>query len=175
MVSGSQKRRGDSPAARYGEQASRRALAHLLAEFERARDERDAAQARMDRFGDTISLLIPGLHPDEQAEYRQRFEAIRSGGPPQRGGELFGNVIALFKKDQRPEWTVPEAQEALEQNGVTVDDTKALYNVFTYLANTGRLQRVSRGHYAVTGGVGIVTSDEIGRDDGTQRVTEHDV
>jgi len=30
-----------------------------------------------------------------------------------RGGETFGNVIALFKADQRPEWTVPEIQEAL--------------------------------------------------------------
>jgi hypothetical protein len=157
------------------EVVNRRVVSHLLHEFERARDQRDAAEARMDRFAEAINALIRGLPDAAKAEYLRRIEEIRRGALPQRGGELYGNVIALFKHDQRLEWTVPDAQAALAQNGVQAD-AKALNNTFVYLANTGRLQRVSRGRYVVTGyGVGVETSDELTRDDGTQRASEHDV
>jgi hypothetical protein len=162
-----------TPNPLYGEQASRRVLAHLLTEFERARDERDAAQARMDRFVETITLLIDGLPAHERTEHNQRLEVIRRGAP-QRGSQLYGNVIALFKRDQRLEWTVPDAKASLEQSGVRVD-TKALTNIFVYLRNTGRLQRIERGRYVVTGGIGIETADELAPPDGTRRITEHDV
>jgi hypothetical protein len=130
----------------------------------------------MGRFAETINLLIEGLPYGEQTEYRQRFEQVRRGAPPQRGGEVFGNVIALFKRDQRLEWTVPGIQAALAQNG-TSPDPKSLYNTITYLVNTGRLQRVSRGQYVVTGyGVTVHTDEEIaGADHGTSRISEHDV
>jgi hypothetical protein len=156
--------------------ANRRALNHLFSEYERARAERDAAEARLGRFSEVIALLIDSLPPADKAEYRRRFEELRQGSPPQRGGEVYGNVIALFKKDIRPEWTIPDAQAALAQNGVSVDP-KALYNAFTYLANTGRLQRVSRGHYIVTGlNVSIEYPEEIaGAPPRLHRVTEHDV
>ena len=172
MAVGSAKPQG-KPRPLYGEQASRRVLAHLLAEFERARDERDAAQARMNQFADTIRLFIGNLSAEERTEFTRRFDDARRGSPA-RGGETYGNVVALFRRDQRPEWTLAEAKIALQQNGVKVED-KTLQNVFVYLANTGRLQRVSRGRYVVTGlGIGIESSDELARDDGTQRVSEHD-
>jgi hypothetical protein len=154
--------------------ASRRLLPHLFNEYEKVRAERDAAEIRLTRFVETINLLIEGLPIADKAEYRRRFEEVRSG-TVQRGGELYSNVIALFRRDQRLEWTVPDAQAALATNGVKAD-AKALNNTFVYLANRGLLQRVSRGRYVVTGyGIGTETSDELSRDDGTQRVSEHDV
>lgn len=156
--------------------ARRRVLLHLIRELQKARIERDAAETRMNHTAETIRVLIKGLPDAEKADYQRRLDEIRSGSTRQnRGGELFGNVIALFRRDRRPEWTVPKAQAALAQNGVQAD-AKALNNTFVYLANTGRLQRVSRGRYVVTGyGVGVETSDELTRDDGTQWVSEHDV
>src|SRR5271154_6843453 len=121
----------------YGDAAagvSRRLIPHLFTEYERARHDRDEAEIRMQRFAETIKLLIDGLPAAGRVEYQRRFEEVRQGGTPQRGGELFGNVIALFRRDQRLEWTVPDVQEALARDGVSAD-TKALYNAFTYLAN----------------------------------------
>jgi hypothetical protein len=155
--------------------ASRRLLPNLLRQLEQARTDREAADARMNNFAETIRILIGMLPDTERADFQRRVDDIRSGVRQNRGGELYGNVIALFRRDQRPEWTVPEAQAALAQNGVKAD-AKALNNTFVYLANTGRLQRVARGRYVVTGyGVGVETSDELTGDDGTQRVSEHDV
>jgi hypothetical protein len=153
-----------------------RALNHLFSEYERARTERDAAESRLDRFSEVIFLLIEELAEADKAQYRRRFDELRRAATPQRGGELYSNVIALFKKDLRPEWTIPDAQAVLAQNGVSVDP-KALYNAFSYLANTGRLQRVSRGHYIVTGlNIGIEYPDEIsGAPARSHWVTEHDV
>lgn len=150
--------------------ANRRALTHLFREFERVRAERDAADARMSRFVEAIQLLLGGLSEIDRQEYSRRFEEIHSG-TQNRGGEVFGNVIALFKHDPRNEWTIGEVQEALEKKG-TPPDSKALYNTIAYLAKTGRLRRVSRGRYTLVDiGAGIEMEDI---DDGTSKVTEHD-
>ena len=175
MAMGAQKRSRFSIDDDAAATTRRRALVHLFGEYERAREERDSAEARMGQFADLVDILINGLPAADQPRYRRRFDELRSGIAPQRGGELYSNVIALFRRDRRLEWTVPEAQTALTQSGIQAD-SKALYNTFNYLANTGRLQRVSRGHYVVTGyGVGVETSDELTRDDGTQRISEHDI
>jgi hypothetical protein len=150
--------------------ANRRALTHLLGEFERARVERDAAENRLKRFAETIQLLLTGLPIKERDNFSRRFEEIKSG-IQNRGGELFGNVIALFKRDRREEWTIPEIHAALEKEGVP-PDPKALLNTIAYLAKTGRLRRISRGQYVVTDyGIGIEME---GAGHGISRTTEHD-
>ena len=157
--------------------AAHRALAHLFREFELARNERDASESRMARFVDTIEIFLQTLPDNERREYKRRFDQIRSGvSSHNRGGEVFGNVIALFKQDRRAEWTIPEVQTSLEGRG-TAPDTKALYNAIAYLAKTGRLRRVSRGRYLVTDfGTGVETDLEgRGTEDGTSRATEHEI
>src|SRR5688500_10848891 len=88
--------------------ASRRALAHLFSEYQRARAERDVADARLANFSETIQLLIDGLPPKDQAELAGRFAALveenalasaaATGSPSPsgsgRGGEVFSNVVA---------------------------------------------------------------------------------
>ncbi len=156
---------------------SRRALLHLFQEYERARVERDAAEARLDRFAETIQVLIAGLPRAEQDEFQRRFEAVRIGGAPapsNRGGEVYGNVIQLFRKQPHREWTASDIQTALAQEGAATD-AKAVHNVLTYLARTGRLERVARGRYiAREFGVEIQMEMDEG-DPGSARATEHDL
>jgi hypothetical protein len=157
--------------------ASRRVLAHLFREFERARNERDASESRMSRFVETIHLILQTLPDSEKQEYSNRFSEIRNGTSSQnRGGEVFGNVIALFKQDHRSEWTISEVETSLLNKG-TSPDPKALHNAIGYLAKTGRLRRLSRGRYLVTDiGLGIETGVDMENiNDGTSRVTEHDI
>ncbi len=145
-------------------------MTHLFNEYERARAERDAADTRLARFAETIQLLITGLPQENRNEFLRRFDEVRAG-TTHRGGEVFGKVIALFKRDLRGEWTVPEIHSALAKGGGSLD-LKALSNTITYLAKTGRLRRIARGQYVVTDlGAGIEME---GVDDGTSRATEHD-
>lgn len=134
--------------------SARRALTHLFDEFERARDERDEADARLARFAETIQLLLQGLPPADKTELSARFEEIKAGAPQSRGGEVFGNVIALFRDDRRPQWSLQEIQEELEKRGTSAD-SKVLSNTIAYLARTGRLRRVSRGNYVVVSEIGL--------------------
>ncbi len=150
--------------------AGRRAVMHLLGEFERTRAERDAANARLSRFAETIQLILAGLPEQERSELARKFEEVRTGVQT-RGGEVFGNVIALFRRDHRPEWTIQQIQEALEKGG-SPPDPKSLSNALIYLAKTGRLRRIARGQYVVADvGVGIETE---GFEQGLSRTTEHD-
>ncbi len=150
--------------------ASHRALTHLFGEYERARTERDAAETRLARFAETIQLLIASFPQPDRDEFSRRFDEVRTG-IQNRGGEVFGNVIALFKHDRQKTWTVPEIQTALNRGNVP-PDSKAISNAITYLARTGRLMRISRGRYVITDlGTGIEMEDV---DQGTSRVTEHD-
>lgn len=146
----------------------RRALNHLLAEFERARTERDAAEMRVTRFEETIQLVLATIPEPDRGDLAAKFEELKSGAQS-RGSAMFGNVVSLFKSDRKRAWTVPEVQEELQRSGVS-PDPKAVANVVNYLAKTGRLTRISRGQYIVAGvGVEIEVPDQ-----GTHRPTEHD-
>jgi hypothetical protein len=150
--------------------SARRSVLHLLGEFERARAERDAANARLNRFAETIQLLLARLSQPDRTELTKKFEEIRSGVQA-RGGEVFNNVVALFKRDHRQEWTVPAIQAELEKSGVA-SEPKALSNAVLYLARIGRLRRVGRGQYIVEeSGAGIQMD---GPDDGHLWATEHE-
>jgi hypothetical protein len=165
-----------NPAEKYSETtaaalAGRRAIMHLFGEFERVRAERDAATARLSRFAETIQLILAGLSEPDRGELARKFEEIQSG-VQNRGGEVFNNVVALFKRDRRPEWTIPAIQSELEKAGAA-PEPKALSNAVLYLAKIGRLIRVGRGQYIVEGsGVGIQMD---GPDDGHLPGTEHEV
>ena len=75
--------------------------------------------------------------------------------PNPRGGPVYSNVIRLI--DERPDWTAARLRRRLSEVGQPVD-TKSLSNCLNYLVKSGRLTRISRGHYAVAG-FGVVTSD----------------
>lgn len=134
--------------------ARRRAVLHLLTEFEGARTDLDAANARLNRFAETIQLLLVGLPEPDRSELARKFADIRSGAQS-RGGNVFNNVVALFKRDRRQEWSIPDIQSALAKSGAPAEP-KAVSNTVTYLTKIGRLRRVGRGQYIVEGfGPGI--------------------
>jgi hypothetical protein len=125
-----------------------------------------------------VELVIRSLPPSEQDEYRRRLDEVRGSGssPDTRGGEVYGNVIELFRRHGRREWSISEIQDALGERGQALDSktVKAIYNTINYFAKTGRLQRISRGRYLVRDlGVGLDIAEDMG-DDGTTRSTEHD-
>jgi len=74
-----------------------------------------------------------------------------------RGGPVFQNVIRLI--DERPEWTAESLRRKLKEQGHNID-AKTFSNCLNYLVKSGRLHRISRGHYSVAG-FGVVTSDEL--------------
>lgn len=151
---------------------ARRALDHLLDEYKRVRSEKESAEIRLARFADTIKGLAALLPTNEREEFARRLKEL-AVGIEHRGGEIFGNVIELFARYPARQWTVPEVQDALAEKG-TLADAKTISNVVNYLAQTGRLRRVARGHYRMLDvGAGLVDAMEI-NEDGTQRVTEHD-
>jgi len=147
----------------------RRLVTHTLEDLERAYKERDAANVRIARLSRTIELALQGFKGER--DLRSRFDALRGGGVS-RGGEVYTNVVALFRSRRRREWDISEIAEALNKQGKPAH-SKALHNAIAYLASTGRLQRVSRGRYLVKEyGFGVEAAD--GTDDGTRRTTEHD-
>ncbi len=154
------------------------AAVRLWTEIERAKNERDAAAGLVNRLADTLELLLGSLPAGEQDEYRRRLDEVRGGGSSadSRGGEVYGNVIELFRRAGRKEWSIPEIQDALGEKGQALDPktVKAIYNTINYFAKTGRLQRISRGRYLVRDlGAALDVAEEIS-DDGTTRTTEHD-
>lgn len=80
--------------------------------------------------------------------------------PSGRGSPVFENVIRLI--DERPKWTTESLTRRLRNQGHSVD-SKALSNCLNYMVKSGRLIRISRGHYAAAG-FGIITSDSLIRD-----------
>ena len=154
------------------------AAVRLWTEIERARNERDAAAGLVSRLADTLELVIRSLPANERDEYQRRLDELRGSAtsPDNRGGEVYGNVIELFRRHGSREWSIPEIQAALGEKGEALDSktVKAIYNTINYFAKTGRLQRISRGRYLVRDlGAGLDVAEDIG-DDGTTRPTEHD-
>lgn len=148
------------------------ALQHLFNEFQRAREERDAAESRRAKLVWTIEHLLDSLPAEERKVLADRFAGIRSG-IPLRGGVVFGNVVALFKQEPKREWSLGEVQSAIEKR-IAHADPKAVANAVGYLTRIGKLQRVGRGQYVALdlGGVGFF--DPEGPEDGTVRPSEND-
>lgn len=153
------------------DQANERVLEHLFEEYERVRAEREVVEARLNRFVETIQIVLASLPTSARTEYGRRFEQVKNGLAP-KGGDAFNNVIWLFQKEPERVWTTPEVKEALEEAGRPFANQKALSNAISYLERSGRLKRVGWGQYIlVTSGTGVV--DINGFDDGTVRNSEH--
>jgi len=103
-----------------------------------------------------ILALAAKIPPNRRVVLLKGFEQDLTA-PNKRGGPVFGNVISLINR--RPAWTASSLHRALVEQGDPVDK-KILSNCINYLVKSGRLTRISRGHYAVAG-FGIVTSDEL--------------
>ena len=130
-----------------------RAALQLWTEIERAQDERDAANALVNRLADTLERLLDGLPAAEQQDYQRRLSEIRGSGAQSdsRGGEVYSNVIELFRRSGPREWSIPEIQDALSEKEKPIDPktVKAIYNTINYFVKTGRLQRIARGRFLV--------------------------
>ena len=53
-------------------------------------------------------------------------------------------------------------------------DSKTVADILGYLTKNDMLTRISRGHYILRGGSGLVTSDELRGEFGQTRLNEHD-
>ena len=153
--------------------ASRQAVEHQLQEYHLARTARDEAEARLRNCSETLQILISTLPVDQKVEFEQRrLNLDGSGVIETRGGETFNNVVQLFARSRRREWSIPDVQAELTKSGFEAE-TKSVYNAVAYLARSGKLQRVSRGRYVVVGlGIGIDLDHD--QYDGVSRLSEHD-
>jgi hypothetical protein len=128
-----------------------RAALHLMAEIERAHEDRIAADNRGKKYSEALTLLLDDLPFDERSAIQRRLDRVRSEVTVALGrtGEVHDNVVALFKGHSKREWSVPEIQIELTKAGEAADP-KSLYNVINYLAKVGRLRRISRGQYLIS-------------------------
>ena len=150
----------DSRAASY-EAAIKTALTDLqeLAEQEQqAREYLNDLEKRTAEIESLIRKLCALLPEDKAAKY---IDMLGHGPAPlevdtNRGGDVFNNVVSLVFRNPNPEreWNSAQIRDELEKNGMEVD-TKAILNVLSYLAKTGRMERISRGRYRALGGVMI--------------------
>jgi hypothetical protein len=155
-----------------------RAALQLWTEIERARNERDAASALVNRLANTLELLLDGLPAAERQRYEQRLAEIRGSEaePDNRGGEVYNNVIELFRRAGPREWSIVEIQDALSDKEKPIDSKtiKAIYNTINYFVKTGRLQRIARGRFLIRDlGAALDVAEDV-VDHGTTRMTEHD-
>jgi hypothetical protein len=157
-----------------------RAARQLWAEIERARTQRDDADALVTRLAGTLELLIEELPAAERDDYQRRLAKVRAGYgsvSDTRGKDVYHNIIDLFKRSERKGWTVPDIQAALK-GGEETDPkfAKAVYNAVNYLAKKGTIKRVSWGQYIFyENGAGVADYlDSVVPDDGTIRRSEND-
>ena len=125
------------------------ALSALLAEWQESGKCSQSDKA-------LILALAAKISPHRRSMLLQGFER-ELAAPSSRGGPVFENVIRLI--DKQPEWTAASLRLKLRERGHSID-AKTLSNCLNYLVKSGRLTRISRGHYAVSG-FGVVTSEEL--------------
>lgn len=127
-----------------------------------ARDELQSAEARITELTQLVSTLLGLLPPDRAALYTQRLNELRvSSQPSVRSGPVHDNVVELFSRTNKRQWSASDVQAALADEGKSADP-KAVYNVLNYLVRSGRLRRVARGQYYVEGlGFGIQLDQDI--------------
>lgn len=107
-----------------------------------------------------IVALSEKIDPTERARVIGEFEHdLLSAG--RKGTPVFDNVIDLLKINKN--WTSAKFRRELEKKGVHFE-YKQLMNCINYLVKTGRLNRISRGHYVVSG-IGIVSTDQLAAHD----------
>src|SRR5262245_13796665 len=99
-----------------------RAADQLWDEIERARAQREDADDLVKRLAGTLETLLDDLPAPERNDYRLRLTKLRNGETiDNRGKEVHNNIIDLFKRTGRKDWTVPEIQAALSKGGEEAD------------------------------------------------------
>jgi hypothetical protein len=149
----------------------RAALDAALSELARIRENLQVARhgiAELEVHEENLSAVIEKLTevlpPAERALYRQRVEIGRPIKRSAHATPVYDNVVQLFGRTKRREWTAPEVQEALKADGVQTEPQQ-VHNVLGYLARKGLLRRISRGrYYVVEYGFGIEGDIEGGYD-----------
>ena len=131
-------------------------IARFLSPADRASDQ------RTEKIIDAIRTLLDALSPAEQERV---WRVLRTSTTP-RAGEVLGAVVRLLPS--KPEWTVGEIRQDVAAAGIKAT-AKEVYNAVGYLRRRGHVERRGYGRYS-TGGVAIVTSDDLGgepaRDEG---------
>jgi hypothetical protein len=131
---------------------------------ELVRERRAALAAAEGRAHELVKLaetLLKQIPPDRQPKYRQRVAVLRAPTRSGRATTTYENVIDLFTKQPRHEWTASQIQRSLAAKGIAAPPEQ-IQNVLQYLLRKGRLKRVERGRYYVVGyGLGIETADDI--------------
>jgi hypothetical protein len=145
-----------------------RVVLSLLSDIERARVVRESAEQQIKSLAETIATMARDLSPAERDKYLERMANVTGIHlHTSRGGDVYEDVIRFFRENSGREWSARQVHEALTGSGPE-PDMKSIYNIISYLAKTGRLQRVARGRYVIRGlGVGIEIEGV--PDDGTVR------
>lgn len=146
------------------------ALDQAVSELREAQDElarlsekEKDVQNRISKLNDVIGHLL-GLVPSEDAErYQNTIDQSWKSEPNDRRevGNLRNNVIKLFRKSEKKQWTPIEVQKELQKVDEDIQ-TKSVYNTLDYLYRRGELMRVGRGRYVLRdSGLGFVLSDDL--------------
>lgn len=141
------------------EVALQKALQDLSAarqEEARAKDRLAETRATSRELADLVRSLVAILPPDQRKVYEAAAKELGAGDhAPSRGSHVYDNVIGLFSRTDKQEWTATQVQSALAVAGSQAS-AKSVYNVLNYMERKGRLRRISRGRYLIADlGVGI--------------------
>lgn len=139
------------------------ALEKALSDLADARRNQAGAKERAeqaDALATELSVLVRNLLCILKPEQRQKYEALAQGlGADERqavrGGPVYDNIVNLFSRSRKQEWTASEVQAALDDPSESIAP-KSIYNVLNYMEKKGRLRRISRGRYLIVDlGIGI--------------------
>jgi len=110
-----------------------------------------------------LKPLMMGLHVLlAWVELSERLvEILTPPKAPKRAGPILDNVIELFKREQRTEWSASDVLAALSAEGKTAAPKK-VYSALTYLSDMKILRRVGYGRYLIEGGGLLITHDKGG-------------
>jgi len=137
------------------------AIAARRVEIQRSAEAQRGGCSGENRLGrlNALILALAAMVPNDVREAnRCTLAEVRRGRVQMRGGPIYDNVIKLLP--ERCEWTIHDAITTLKERRVEAT-TKAVQNVFGYLARAGKVQRVERGRYLVDGAL-IVTASDLG-------------
>jgi len=127
-----------------------------------ARESAMSAEARVAELTELARSLAAMMPQDRATPYLQRLHTLGTSiDTSKRAGPVYENVVELFSKTHRRDWSAADVQTALAEAGKGADP-KAVYNVLSYLARRGRLRRYGRGRYLIVDlGVGIELDQDL--------------
>lgn len=101
---------------------------------------------------DVVRAALNRLSPRKRAAaLAELSDVLQSPKAPHRGGEILNNVVELFQRDQKREWTAADVVATLADSGVTAE-SKPVYNALTYLKGTKVIRRIGYGRYQLANG-----------------------